>query len=41
MPHPSPVLTKNEKKKNSTDWLTEPANRGFGLSKDVFFKSVK
>ena len=32
---------KNEEKKSFADWLIELANRGFGMSADVFLKSVK
>ena len=41
---PSPsffFLIKNEGKKSFADWLIELANRGFGISKDAFLKSVK
>ena len=30
-----------KKKKSFADWLIELANRGFGVSTDVFLKSVK
>ena len=38
---PQAFLIKKEEKNMFADWLIELENRGFGMSTDVFLKSVK
>ena len=38
---PQAFLIKKEEKNTFADWLIELENRGFGMSTDVFLKSVK